>query len=179
MLILGTWFSLLLYSVSWVSGLTLDSSSRYAWLDLQVLRLAWLLHTLVLLITLYTVSQWPATFVGDFLNGVAWVCLVVSQAFPGRWKTMNHSSMLRVFSILLLGLSTSISQVHFPGLAVIHEQNWLHQTLLASHVISFICRLRTVRSCLRSSNPFPLSGASNQSQTRGHRKKYVSPRWLL
>ena len=58
MLILGTWFSLLLYSVSWVSGLTLDSSSRYAWLDLQVLRLAWLLHTLVLLITLYTVSQW-------------------------------------------------------------------------------------------------------------------------
>ncbi len=138
MLILGTWFSLLLYSVSWVSGLTLDSSSRYAWLDLQVLRLAWLLHTLVLLITLYTVSQWPATFVGDFLNGVAWVCLVVSQAFPGRWKTMNHSSMLRVFSILLLGLSTSISQVHFPGLAVIHEQNWLHQTLLASHVISFI-----------------------------------------
>ena len=52
MLILGTWFSLLLYSVSWVSGLTLDSSSRYAWLDLHVLRLAWLLHTLVLLITL-------------------------------------------------------------------------------------------------------------------------------
>ena len=134
MLILGTWFSLLLYSVSWVSGLTLDSSSRYAWLDLQVLRLAWLLHTLVLLITLYTVSQWPATFVGDFLNGVAWVCLVVSQAFPGRWKTMNHSSMLRVFSILLLGLSTSISQVHFPGLAVIHEQNWLHQTLSLIHI---------------------------------------------
>ena len=99
MLILGTWFSLLLYSVSWVSELTLDSSSRYAWLNLQVLRLAWLLHTLVLLITLYTVSQWPATFVGDFLIGVAWICLVVSQAFPGRWKTMNHSLMLRVFSI--------------------------------------------------------------------------------
>ena len=59
MLILGTWFSLLLYSVSWVSGLTLDSSSRYAWLDLQVLRLAWLLHTLVLLITLRrSFSEW-------------------------------------------------------------------------------------------------------------------------
>ena len=138
MLILGTWLSLLLYSISWVSGLTLNSSSRYAWLDIQFLRLAWLLHTFVLLVTLYTISHWPETFVGDFLSGVAWVCLVISQAFPGHWKTMNHSAMLRVFSILLLGLSTSISQVHFPALAMIQEQNWLHQTLLATHVMSFL-----------------------------------------
>ena len=102
------------------------------------MRLAWLVHTVVLLVTLYSVSNWPATFVGELLNVVAWICLVVSQAFPGRWASISHSSMLRVFSILLLGLSTSISRVRFQSLNLIHDETWLHQTLLATHIICFI-----------------------------------------
>ena len=138
MLILANWLSLLLYSVSWIVGLTLQSSSKPHWLDLQGMRAAWLLHTAVLLITLFTVSDWPSTFAGDLLSAVAWICLVTSQAFPGRWTSVTHSSILRVFSILLLGLSTSLNQGQFTAFQMIRDEAWLHQVLLGSHIISFI-----------------------------------------
>ena len=122
MLILANWLSLLLYSLSWIVGLTLQRSSKPNWLDLQVMRAAWLLHTAVLLITLFTVSDWPSTFTGDLLSAVAWICLVTSQAFPGRWTSVTHSSILRVFSILILGLSTSLNQGQFTAFQMIRSK---------------------------------------------------------
>ena len=108
----------------------LDSSSRYARLDLQVLRLAWLHNSGPSDYSLYSFSIRDLR--RRFLNGVRSVL-----SYPGflSLKTMNHSSMLR-FSAAL-GLSTG-SVRFISGLAVIHQQNWLHQTLLASHVNSFI-----------------------------------------
>ena len=136
MLILANWLSLLLYSVSWIASLVFQNSLKPHWLDLMCLRAAWLIHTAILLITLYTISDWPSTFVGDLLSAVAWISLVISQAFPGRWTSNTHSSILRVFSVLLLGLSISLSQEQFTALKLIYDETWLRQALLGFHIIS-------------------------------------------
>ncbi len=138
MLILGAWLSLFLYTLSWIASLNLNPSRFSQLLDTYGTRLGWLLHTVVLLGTLFIVSSWPSSFVSDLLNVVAWSCVVISQAFPNRWLMLPHASMLRVFSILLLGLSTSIIQVPIPALELIHSQTWLYQTVLGTHIISFL-----------------------------------------
>ena len=120
MLIAGIWVALLLYIISWVSGLFFSnlvqsSGTRFQVLmDVAGMRTAWLIHTVTLLGLLWTKAIWPATFVSDILSVVAWGSMVGVQAFPERLPSLLNTSIVRFFAILLLGLSLIISQRQIP-----------------------------------------------------------------
>ncbi|HHZ79147.1 MAG TPA: cytochrome c assembly protein, partial [Candidatus Lambdaproteobacteria bacterium] len=109
MLIVGTWGALLLYIVSWISGLFAsphnEPSGSNAWSEVTVMRVAWFIHSVTLLGLLWTKSVWPTTFVSDILSVAAWASMVGVQAFPERLPSLVNISIVRLFVILLLGLS--------------------------------------------------------------------------
>jgi len=141
MLIAGTWGALLLYIISWISGLfssnlVQPSSSRLqVWTDVTGMRTAWLIHTVTLLGLLWTKAVWPSTFVSDILSVVAWASMVGVQAFPERLPSLVNTSIVRFFVILLLGLSLIISQRQMPEGSLLFEQTWFYHVLLGSHII--------------------------------------------
>ena len=97
MLIAGTWGALLLYIISWISGLFTSnlvqpSVSRFqVWTDVTGMRSAWLIHTVTLLGLLLTKAVWPSTFVSDILSVAAWGSMVGVQAFPERLPSLAVS----------------------------------------------------------------------------------------
>ena len=141
MLIAGTWGALLLYIISWISGLfssnlVQPSGSRFqVWTDVTGMRTAWLIHTVTLLGLLWTKAVWPSTFVSDILSVAAWGSMVGVQAFPERLPSLVNTSIVRFFVILLLGLSLIISQRQMPAGSLLLEQTWFYHVLLGSHII--------------------------------------------
>ena len=141
MLIAGTWGALLLYIISWISGLfssnlVQPSVSRFqVWTDVTGMRTAWLIHTVTLLGLLWTKAVWPSTFVSDILSVAAWGSMVGVQAFPERLPSLVNTSIVRFFVILLLGLSLIISQRQMPAGSLLLEQTWFYHVLLGSHII--------------------------------------------
>ena len=141
MLIAGIWVALLLYIISWVSGLFFSnlvqsSGTRFQVLmDVAGMRTAWLIHTVTLLGLLWTKAIWPATFVSDILSVAAWGSMVGVQAFPERLPSLVNTSVIRFFVILLLGLSLIISQRQIHTGLMFSEQTWFYQVLLGSHII--------------------------------------------
>ncbi len=141
MLIVGTWAALLLYIISWISGLFAvpddeSSGSKFqTWSDVTGMRVAWLIHTVTLLGLLWAKSVWPLTFVSDILSVTAWASMVGVQAFPERLPSLVNSSIVRLFAILLLGLSLIISQKQVSAGVIVSAQTWLYQVLLGSHII--------------------------------------------
>lgn len=141
MLITGTWGALLLYIISWISGLfssnlVQPSGSRFqVWTDVTGMRTAWLIHTVTLLGLLWTKAVWPSTFVSDILSIAAWGSMVGVQAFPERLPSLVNTSIVRFFVILLLGLSLIISQRQMPAGSLLLEQTWFYHVLLGSHII--------------------------------------------
>ena len=138
MIIFTTWISLLLYTLSWISSLTLKNKKFSLWIESQTLRLGWIIHTVVLFYTLIFVSNWPITFVEDFMNLMAWICLVISQAFSFKWNSLFQNSILRVFSILLLGLSASFNQTYLQDIISIQNNSWIFGSILVLHILTFI-----------------------------------------
>ncbi len=141
MLIVGTWGALLLYIISWISGLfpspfDKSSSSRFqAWTELSGMRLGWVIHTLALLGMLWTKSVWPSTFVSDILSVAGWASMVGVQAFPERLPSLVNTSIVRFFAILLLGLSLFIFQNQVSTSEIVSSQTWLYHVLLGTHII--------------------------------------------
>ena len=141
MLIAGTWGALLLYIISWISGLfssnlVQPSVSRFqVWTDVTGMRTAWLIHSVTLLGLLWTKAVWPSTFVSDILSVAAWGSMVGVQAFPERLPSLVNTSIVRFFVILLLGLSLIISQRQMPAGSLLLEQTWFYHVLLGSHII--------------------------------------------
>ena len=141
MLIAGTWGALLLYIISWISGLfpsnlVQPSGSRFqVWTDVTGMRTAWLIHTVTLLGLLWTKAVWPSTFVSDILSVAAWGSMVGVQAFPERLPSLVNTSIVRFFVILLLGLSLIISQRQMSTGSLFLEQTWFYHVLLGSHII--------------------------------------------
>ncbi|MBC8258981.1 MAG: cytochrome c biogenesis protein CcsA [SAR324 cluster bacterium] len=141
MLIVGTWVALLLYIISWISGLYVSafkepSQSRFAARTEHTgMLIAWFVHTFTLLGLLWTKSVWPISFVSDFLNVAAWGSVVVIQAFPERFPSLINTSIVRLFVILLLGLSLIISQRQVFEGELVSAQTWLYHLLLGSHII--------------------------------------------
>ena len=141
MLIAGTWGALLLYIISWFSGLfssnlVQPSCSRFqVWTDVTGMRTAWLIHTVTLLGLLWTKAVWPSTFVSDILSVAAWGSMVGVQAFPERLPSLVNTSIVRFFVILLLGLSLIISQRQMSAGSLLIEQTWFYHVLLGSHII--------------------------------------------
>ncbi len=141
MLIAGTWVALLLYIISWISGLFASPFKEHsdhrlqAWTDVTGMRVAWLVHTATLLGLLWSKAIWPSTFVSDILNILAWGSMVVVQALHERVLSLVNPYIIRLFAILLLGLSLIISQWQvMPDLMVI-DQTWFFQVLLGTHII--------------------------------------------
>ncbi len=93
------------------------------------------IHTATLLGLLWSKAIWPTTFVSDILSVVAWGSMVGVQAFPERLLSLVNTSFVRLFAILLLGLSLIISQRQVLAGEVVSEQNWLYHVLLGSHII--------------------------------------------
>ena len=141
MLIVGTWGALLLYIISWISGLfpspfDKSSSSRFqAWTELTGMRLGWVIHTVALLGMLWTKSVWPSTFVSDILSVAAWASMVGVQAFTERLPSLVNTSIVRFFAILLLGLSLFIIQNQVSTSEIVLSQTWLYHILLGTHII--------------------------------------------
>ena len=141
MLIVGIWGALLLYIISWISGLFYSNrvqplGSRFqVWMDVTGMRIAWLIHTITLLGLLWTKAIWPVTFVSDILSVAAWGSMVGVQAFPERLPSLLNTSIIRFFVILLLGLSLIISQRQIPAGMMVSEQTWFYNVLLGSHII--------------------------------------------
>ena len=141
MLIAGTWVALLLYIISWISGLFASPFKEHsdhrlqAWTDVTGMRVAWLVHTATLLGLLWSKAIWPSTFVSDILSVVAWGSMVGVQASSVRLLSLVNTSFVRLFAILLLGLSLIISQRQVLAGEVVSEQTWLYHVLLGSHII--------------------------------------------
>ena len=169
MLIVGTWGALLLYIISWISGLfpsPFDDSSSLrfkAWTELTGMRLGWVIHTVVLLGLLWTKSVWPSTFVSDILNVAAWASMVGVQAFPERLPSLVNTSIVRFFVILLLGLSLIISQNQVSGSEIVSAEPWLYQVLLGTHIIILLAGYAW--SGLRGKCYLSISRAPSQNKT--------------
>ena len=116
MLIAGTWTALLLYIISGISGIYFSTREKPSeslllkWLAVAAMRTAWCIHTVTLLGLLWSKAVWPETFVSDILNVLAWCSMVVVQALPERLLSLVNPFIIRLFAILLLGLSLIISQ---------------------------------------------------------------------
>ncbi len=110
MLITGIWIALLLYIVTGIAGIyvsTFEEVSRAKILKiLQVtgLRTAWCIHTVTLIGLLWYKAIWPATFVSDILNIIAWASMVVVQALHERVLSLVNPYIIRFFAILLLSM---------------------------------------------------------------------------
>ena len=143
MLIVGTWGALLLYIISWISGLfppfDKTSISKFQiWTELIGIRVGWIIHTFALLGLLWTKSVWPTTFVSDILSVASWVSILLIQALPERLPSLVNTSIVRLFAILLLGLSLIIFQFQISTSEIVSDKTWLYQVLLGSHIIILI-----------------------------------------
>ncbi len=141
MLIAGTWTALLLYIITGIAGIYVSafedaSKARILkWTLVAGMRTAWCIHTLTLIGLLWYTAIWPATFVSDILNILAWASMVLVQALHERVLSLVNPYIIRLFAILLLGLSLVFSQWQvMPDLMVV-DQTWFFQVLLGTHII--------------------------------------------
>lgn len=141
MLVIGIWVALLLYIISWISSLFVFpfekySSSRFpTWLEVIVMRMAWFIHTITLLGILWTKSFWPTSLVSDILSITAWVTMILVQIFSDRLPSLFNKINVRLFVILLLGLSLIISKNDASSDVILSDQTWIYEVLLVTHII--------------------------------------------
>ena len=141
MLISGTWTALLLYIFTGLAGIYFsafeeESKARFLKNTLVLgMRAAWCVHTVTLIGLLWYKAIWPATFVSDILNILAWASMVFVQALHESAMSLVNPYIIRLFAILLLGMSLVFYQWEvMPGLMVI-DQTWFFQVLLGTHII--------------------------------------------
>ena len=141
MLISGTWTALLLYIFTGLAGIYFsafeeESKARLLKRTLVLgMRTAWCIHTVTLIGLLWNKAIWPATFVSDILNILAWASMVFVQALHESAMSLVNPYIIRLFAILLLGMSLVFYQWKvMPDLMVI-DQTWFFQVLLGTHII--------------------------------------------
>ena len=141
MLISGTWTALLLYIVTGLAGIFFsafeeESKARILKSTLVLgMRTAWCIHTVTLIGLLWFKAIWPATFVSDILNILAWSSMVFVQALHESVMSLVNPYIIRLFAILLLGMALFFYQWKImPDLMVI-DQTWFFQVLLGTHII--------------------------------------------
>ena len=141
MLISGTWTALLLYIFTGLAGIYFsafeeESKARLLKRTLVLgMRTAWCIHTVTLIGLLWNKAIWPATFVSDILNILAWASMVFVQALHESVMSLVNPYIIRLFAILLLGMSLVFYQWKvMPDLMVI-DQTWFFQVLLGTHII--------------------------------------------
>ena len=141
MLISGTWTALSLYIVTGLAGIYFsafeeESKARILKSTLVLgMRTAWCIHTVTLIGLLWYKAIWPATFVSDILNILAWASMVFVQALQESAMSLVNPYIIRLFAILLLGMSLFFYQWKImPDLMVI-DQTWFFQVLLGTHII--------------------------------------------
>ena len=111
MLISGTWTALLLYIFTGLAGIyfsAFEEESKIRLLKSTLvlgMRTAWCVHTVTLIGLLWFKAIWPATFVSDILNILAWVSMVFVQALHESAMSLVNPYIIRLFAILLLGMS--------------------------------------------------------------------------
>ncbi len=141
MLISGTWTALLLYIFTGLAGIYFsafeeESKARFLKNTLVLgMRAAWCVHTVTLIGWLWYKAIWPATFVSDILNILAWASMVFVQALHESAMSLVNPYIIRLFAILLLGMSLVFYQWKvMPDLMLI-DQTWFFQVLLGTHII--------------------------------------------
>ena len=141
MLISGTWTALLLYIFTGLAGIYFsafeeESKARFLKNTLVLgMRAAWCVHTVTLIGLLWYKAIWPATFVSDILNILAWASMVFVQALHESAMSLVNPYIIRLFAILLLGMSLVFYQWKvMPDLMLI-DQTWFFQVLLGTHII--------------------------------------------
>ena len=141
MLISGTWTALFLYIVTGLAGIYFsafeeESKARILKSTLVLgMRTAWCIHTVTLIGLLWYKAIWPATFVSDILNILAWASMVFVQALHESAMSLVNPYIIRLFAILLLGMSLVFYQWKvMPDLMLI-DQTWFFQVLLGTHII--------------------------------------------
>ena len=141
MLISGTWTAFLLYIVTGLAGIYFsafeeESKARVLKSTLVLgMRTAWCIHTVTLIGLLWYKAIWPATFVSDILNILAWASMVFVQALHESTMSLVNPYIIRLFAILLLVMSLVFYQwTVMPDLMVI-DQTWFFQVLLGTHII--------------------------------------------
>ena len=141
MLITGISTALLIYIITGIAGIyvtAFEEVSRSRILKgllVAGMRTAWCIHTVTLIGLLWYKSIWPATFVGDILNILAWVSMVFVQALHESAISLVNPYIIRLFAILLLGMSLVFYQWKgIPNLMGI-DQTWFFQALLGTHII--------------------------------------------
>ncbi len=141
MLISGTWTAFLLYIVTGLAGIYFsafkeESKARFIKHTLVLgMRTAWCIHTVTLIGMLWYKAIWPATFVSDILNILAWASMVFVQALHESVMSLVNPYIIRLFAILLLGMSLVFYEWKvMPDLMVI-DQTWFFQVLLGTHII--------------------------------------------
>jgi ABC-type uncharacterized transport system permease subunit len=135
---LGLWLSLSLYLVSWFAALSRSSTSLRETLGAQGLKVAWTLQTLLLGLGVLWFSQWPQTLAPDLLNLTAWLCVGWLLIQGTQLLELMAQAVLRIFALVLLGISIAISHNHLPGLGFLDQGSWVHSGLLILHIVGFI-----------------------------------------
>ena len=141
MLIVGIWLALFLYIISWIYSIfvapfeNLNNKRDPIWLELLMMGMAWFIHTLTLLGILWTKSIWPTSFVSDILNITSWLSMLVVLAFPRHLPILFNNIIVRLFVILLLGLSLLISKYNSESIEIFANQTWYYEVLLVMHII--------------------------------------------
>ena len=135
---LGIWLSLSLYLISWGATLSRNSPHLQEVLGARGLLGAWGLHTLLLGYGLAILASWPHTLVPDLLNLTAWGAVTGLILSGATRRQSMMQAIVRVFAVLLLGVSVAVSQYHLPGLGILEEESWPHHAFLIIHIVGFI-----------------------------------------
>jgi ABC-type uncharacterized transport system permease subunit len=138
---IGLWASVLGYLVSWGAWLmrSLQSNHRAQDLSHKGLLLAWMLHTLTLIVGFLSWQhEWPAMFISDVLSLIAWLSIAGLLWFRRKVEGHIRGETLPIFAVLLLILSSSIAQGQIPALALSNQEPWIYQTVLLTHIVSTI-----------------------------------------
>ncbi len=141
MVITGIWTALLLYIITAVAGIYVSAFEEVSKAKILKnslvlgMRIAWCIHTITLIGLLWYKAIWPATFVSDILNILAWASMVVVQALHERVMSLINPYIIRLFAILLLGMSLVFYQWEVMSELLVIDQTWFFQVLLGTHIV--------------------------------------------
>ncbi|MBF0239588.1 MAG: cytochrome c biogenesis protein CcsA [SAR324 cluster bacterium] len=137
---IGIGTGIIFYLIGW--GFNLNDSKNPSiilrFLKTQMIRVGWMIHTLILGYKAYYGIDWPAQLVPDLLNFVSWASILLLLTARSRMSHFINITILPIFASMLLMLSLSFDSGWTPGIEVTGEHTWKFQSFLLAHIVTLI-----------------------------------------
>ncbi len=135
----GILASIGLYLIGWCSQFSLFQKhlSLSPLVEIRTLQGACLLHSVVLIVILFTHS-WPERLIPDIINTIAWLPVFIYLLFRKWINSEISATSIPLFTVFLLLISWGFLKQNLPTLASIQQARLFHQTLLISHITTLI-----------------------------------------